>query len=108
MGSLGRQIAPPKVLSGGSADIDLKLIPPPEIAYTADEVEAMFSTRKDAYFRIIPDGFWDGKNYHDLKNGCRVLWNNGKTAKNGEESTKVEFFGGTISGWLDEEFVVIS
>ena len=77
-------------------------------AHTPAEVEAMFHAGQDAYFRLVPGGFWDGKNEQDLVKGCRVLWKGGAKGMAGEESTKVEFFSGTVHAWEDYDFVILS
>ena len=66
---------------------------------------ALFGSGPNAYFRIPPEGFWNGLDFWALNKGDRVLW---KGAAKGGASTKVEFFSGTVAEWVDDEFVVIS
>jgi hypothetical protein len=83
--------------------------PKPSLAYTQDEVDNMFGSEKDAYFRIPSDGFWDGWNIWSLKRGSRVLWKSGAMGPNGGDSTKVELFSGLVHDCnIRDEFIILS
>ena len=83
-------------------------IPKPLAAYSADEINSYFGSDSKAYFRIFPEGFWNGKNLMDVDKGTRVLWKGPKKGKRGADSTKVEYFSGLCRGWKDWDFLVVS
>ena len=78
-------------------------IPKPLVAYSADEINEQFGEGSNAYFRIVSEGFWNGKNILEMKRGTRFLWKNVLRT-----STKVEYFSGLVEDWHDREFLDIS
>ena len=71
--------------------------------YTPDEINEQFGEGSNAYYRIFPEGFWNGKNLWEVTKGTRALWKNVLRT-----STKVEYFSGLVEDWHDSEFLDIS
>ena len=114
-GSLGTPLPLPvaesrsdDVATGSRPDEQASQIPKPLPAYSPEEIEAQFGPDEDDYYRIFPEGFWNGKNIRDVRNGARVLWKGIKKGKSGGESTKEEYFSGLVHGWQDHDFVIVS
>ena len=85
-------------------------VPEPLPAYTLAEVDAMFGSSEDAYYRVPARGreFWDGADIWSLKVGMHVLWAGVSTGKMGGPSTKREVFSGYVHSWGDNDFVFLS
>ena len=83
-------------------------IPKPLVAYKEEEINEQFGEGQHAYYRIFPEGFWNGKNLWEVTKGTRVLWKNVPTGPNGGTSTKVEYFSGLVENWADNDFLYVS
>ena len=86
--SLGRPLPVPEVV-----DLEESACPPPLAAYSPEEVDGCFGSAPASYYRIPPEGFWDGSDLWSVVKGSRVLWKSG--ARRGR-STKVELFSGMV------------
>ena len=80
---------------------------PVPIKYTPDEINEQFGEGSNAYYRIFPEGFWNGKNISEVKKGTPVVWKNVPQGRNGGTSTKVEYVSGRARDWHDSEFLDI-
>ena len=44
-------------------------IPKPLVAYKEEEINEQFGEGQHAYYRIFPEGFWNGKNLWEVTKG---------------------------------------